>query len=29
VSLGSIRTAFTNFASRLEQAIPGHQPIAP
>jgi hypothetical protein len=28
MSLGSMRTAFTNFASRLEQAIPGHQPIA-
>lgn len=27
VSLGSIRTAFTNFASKLEQAIPGHEPI--
>jgi hypothetical protein len=29
VSLGSIRTAFTSFAPRLEQAIPGHAPIAP
>jgi predicted regulator of Ras-like GTPase activity (Roadblock/LC7/MglB family) len=28
VSLGSIRAAFTSFASRLEQAIPGHEPIA-
>ena len=27
--LGSIRTAFTNFASKLEQAIPGREPIAP
>jgi len=25
-SLGSIRTAFTNFASKLEQAIPGREP---
>jgi hypothetical protein len=29
VSLGSIRTAFTRFAPRLEQTIPGHAPIAP
>lgn len=29
VSLGAIRTAFTSFAPRLEQAIPGHEPIAP
>ena len=29
VSLGSIRTAFTNYTSRLEQAIPGYAPIAP
>ncbi|MCJ7514620.1 MAG: hypothetical protein MUO89_01440 [Dehalococcoidia bacterium] len=28
-SLGPIRTAFTNFASKLEQAIPGREPIAP
>jgi len=28
-SLGSIRTVFTNFASKLEQAIPGREPIAP
>ena len=28
-SLGSIRTAFTNYADRLEQAIPGREPIAP
>jgi hypothetical protein len=27
--LGAIRTAFTNFASKLEQAIPGREPIAP
>ena len=27
-SLGSIRTAFTNYADRLEQAIPGREPIA-
>jgi len=27
--LGSIRTAFTNFASKLEQAIPGREPVAP
>jgi hypothetical protein len=26
-SLGSIRTAFTNFASKLEQAIPGREPL--
>jgi predicted regulator of Ras-like GTPase activity (Roadblock/LC7/MglB family) len=25
-SLGAIRTAFTNFASKLEQAIPGREP---
>ena len=29
VSLGAIRTAFTSFAPRLEQTIPGHEPIAP
>ena len=29
VSLGAIRTAFTSFAPRLEQAIPGREPIAP
>jgi predicted regulator of Ras-like GTPase activity (Roadblock/LC7/MglB family) len=29
VSLGSIRAAFTSFTSRLEQTIPGHEPIAP
>ena len=28
-SLGSIRTAFTNFASKLELSIPGREPIAP
>jgi predicted regulator of Ras-like GTPase activity (Roadblock/LC7/MglB family) len=28
VSLGAIRTAFTNFASKLEQAIPGRESIA-
>lgn len=28
VSLGSIRAAFTSFASRLEQAIPGYEVIA-
>jgi predicted regulator of Ras-like GTPase activity (Roadblock/LC7/MglB family) len=27
VSLGSIRTAFTNFAPRLEQAVPGYEAI--
>jgi predicted regulator of Ras-like GTPase activity (Roadblock/LC7/MglB family) len=27
--LGAIRIAFTNFASKLEQAIPGREPIAP
>jgi hypothetical protein len=29
VSLGSIRAAFTSFAPKLEQAIPGYAPIAP
>jgi len=29
VSLGAIRTAFTSFAPRLEQTIPGHELIAP
>jgi predicted regulator of Ras-like GTPase activity (Roadblock/LC7/MglB family) len=28
-SLGLMRTAFASFTSRLEQAIPGHAPIAP
>lgn len=28
VSLGSIRTAFTSFVPRLEQAIPGYEAIA-
>lgn len=28
VSLGSIRAAFTSFAPKLEQTIPGHAPIA-
>ena len=27
VSLGSIRTACINFAPRLEQALPGHEPL--
>jgi hypothetical protein len=27
VSLGSMRTAFTNFTSRLEQAIPGYEEV--
>ncbi|MGD0353495.1 MAG: hypothetical protein ABSB38_08400 [Dehalococcoidia bacterium] len=28
ISLGSIRTAFKNYVPRLEQAIPGREPIA-
>ena len=28
VSLGMIRTAFTNYAPRIEQAIPGYVPVA-
>jgi predicted regulator of Ras-like GTPase activity (Roadblock/LC7/MglB family) len=28
VSLGSIRTTFTNYAPRLEQAIPGYEAVA-
>jgi predicted regulator of Ras-like GTPase activity (Roadblock/LC7/MglB family) len=29
ISLGSIRAAFNSFAPRLEQAIPGYEPITP
>ena len=28
VSLGSIRSAFTSFTPRLEQAIPGYEPVS-